>query len=141
MRDRPWNRKKKSGMAEAFSIGDNGRMEVCFITSGASNKRKVPKKKAADSTDAEPKAAKCVSRESSAQSAAATGKVDADEQRKKALRRIAEHKAKQQQQQAQERERTRRPSASAGGVDAGGVDGGGVDGAKQGPGGGGRRHC
>lgn len=123
LRDRPWNRKKKSGTSEAFSIGENGRMEVCFITSGASNKRKPPKKKPADSTDAVPKAAKTVSRESSTQSAASTSKVDADEERKKALRRITEHKAKQQQPTPQEPERTRRPSASAGGADAGGIKG------------------
>ena len=45
LRDRPWNRKKKAAQSEGFTIGQDGRMEVCFITSSASNKRKPAKKK------------------------------------------------------------------------------------------------
>ena len=45
LRDRPWNRKKKAALSEGFTIGENGRMEVCFISSSASNKRKPAKKK------------------------------------------------------------------------------------------------
>jgi hypothetical protein len=45
LRDRPWNRKKKSAQSEGFTIGQDGRMEVCFITSSTSNKRKPAKKK------------------------------------------------------------------------------------------------
>ena len=55
LRDRPWNRKKKAALSEGFTIGENGRMEVCFITSSASNKRKPAKKKPDVSDDPVPK--------------------------------------------------------------------------------------
>ncbi|KAJ1479281.1 hypothetical protein T484DRAFT_1903174, partial [Baffinella frigidus] len=98
-RDRPWNAKPRAPPTQAFSLGTGGVVEVCFATSSGNSNRYKKGKKDKDRKEVDVRKEKMdkEKKEREAKEAARVAREDPaakEEERRKALKRIADHKAK-----------------------------------------------